>query len=563
MRGKAAVRRTAVEIEPDEIFLDSSNLPSLDPTQLEGRVEKPVSRVTLVVAGALFLLIVGIFGFRTYDLQIVQGAQYAAASDNNRLSHSLVFAERGVIYDRTGMELAWNEASDELPYAKRAYLSIPGLSHVVGYMRYPKADSAGIWWRTELAGVSGAEAWFNEGLTGINGYKIVEVDALGDIQREHIVEPSVGGSEITLSIDAGVQSKLASVLSNHARTQGFRGGAAVIMDIHTGELIAATSFPEYSQEAMTEGDAEAIRAYSESQSSPFLFRATAGAYTPGSIVKPFLAAAALNEGTITPQQSILSTGALTIPNPYNPDQPSIFKDWKAHGWTNMREAIAVSSDVYFYQVGGGFEGQQGLGISRIDEYFSRFGFGKGTGSIFPDEVRGIIPTPEWKEEVFDGDPWRLGDTYITSIGQYGMQVTPIQAVRAIAALANGGNLMRPTIVRGAMAQSTPVGIPDQHLQVAREGMRLAVTSEIGTARSLNIFGMEIAGKTGTAELGYRNEFMNSWVVGFWPYENPRYAFAVVLEHAPAGTLSGAAPGISSFFHWLIAEKSEYARGTAQ
>ena len=144
-----------------------------------------------------------------------------------------------------------------------------------------------------------------------------------------------------------------------------------------------------------------------------------------------------------------------------------------------------------------------------------------------------------------------------------MQVTPLQVVRAFAALANGGALPTPTIVRGAASESEKIAIPDEYMQVAREGMRLAVTSENGTARAINVGGMELAGKTGTAQLGYHNEFMNSWVVGFWPYENPRYAFAVVLEHAPAGTLSGAAPGMSSFFRWLADTKPEYANGTAE
>ena len=166
----------------------------------------------------------------------------------------------------------------------------------------------------------------------------------------------------------------------------------------------------------------------------------------------------------------------------------------------------------------------------------------------------MIPTPEWKKEMFEGDEWRLGDTFITAIGQFGFQITPLQAVRFTAALA-GGELLTPRIAPGPVT-AAPVGITEEHLQVAREGMRDAVVDG-GTAAALNIAGIEIAGKTGTAEVGERKQFMNSWVVGFWPASEPKYAFAVVLERAPAGTLSGASPGMRAFFEWLIAEKPEY------
>lgn len=558
-RGRNATQRIVgmhAEIEPDEIFLDSSNLPSLDPAQMEGRVERPFSRGSGIALGVAFLIVVVGFGFRAYDLQVVDGAAYAAAAASNRLAHSLIFAERGVIYDRNGIELAWNEPNDPLPYPRREYYASPGLAHLLGYVRYPRADDTGAWWRTELAGVSGTESLFDTQLAGENGNKILERDALGAVQREHLVEPATAGDDITLSVDAELQSKLYELLSQHARNFNFKGGAAAIIDVHTGELIALTSFPEYSSQAMVDADSEKIKQYTSSVSSPFLFRAVAGAYTPGSIVKPFVAAAALTEGIISPLKEIYSSGELVVPNPYDPGNPSIFKDWKAHGYTAMREALAVSSDVYFYEVGGGFGDQEGLGINRLDMYFQKFGFGKTTGSIFGDEVSGTIPTPEWKAEVFDNDPWRLGDTYITAIGQYGMQVTPLQVVRAFAALANGGTLLTPHVLKGEDSQGTSIAIKDEDLRVVREGMREAVTSEDGTARAMNVPGLKLAGKTGTAQLGTHNEWMNSWAVGFWPYDNPKYAFAVVLEHAPAGTNSGASPAMNPFFYWLVENRPD-------
>lgn len=141
----------------------------------------------------------------------------------------------------------------------------------------------------------------------------------------------------------------------------------------------------------------------------------------------------------------MSTGSISLENPYVPGTYSVFRDWKAHGWTDMREAIAVSSDVYFYAVGGGFEDQIGLGIERIVNYMEIFGIGEKTGVNFYDDLSGTIPSPSWKEEVFR-EPWRIGDTYITSIGQYGFRVTPLQMLKAVSSIANNGVMVTPKIL---------------------------------------------------------------------------------------------------------------------
>lgn len=549
------------EIAPDEIFLDSSNLPGHNERQFEGRVEKPVAGGALFGVGAVFVLVMLVFAVRAYNLEVTHGAAYFDASRNNRLERTLLFATRGLIYDRTGHELAWNSASST-SFALRRYSTLPGLAHLIGFVRYPKADQNGTWWREEYAGISGAELVFDAILRGNNGSTMVETDARGQVTREHIVAPPVNGSDIKLSIDAEVESELYSLLFAHARKQGFEGGASVIMDVRTGEILALTSFPEYDHAAFTEGKSKAIREAFQNLRTPLLNRAVAGAYTPGSIVKPIFAVAALNEGIISPDKQILSTGAITIPNPYDPKTPSVFRDWAVHGLVDMRTAIAVSSDEYFYTIGGGFGGQQGLGINRLDEYARKFGLGTTTGISLLGEAAGVIPTPAWKEEIFGAkDPWRIGNTYHTVIGQYGFQMTPIQAVRFISAIANGGRLLKPQLMASSTPEYSEVGIPDSYLQIVREGMRLAVVStrKDATVKSLNIGGIHIAAKTGTAQIGLRNESMNSWSVGFWPWENPHYAYATVLEKAPAGTLSGAAPAMLPFFQWLVANKSEYLK----
>lgn len=570
-------RQKGSEINPDEIFLDSTNLASMDESQFEGRVEFPISPTALLSVGIVFGIASLAFLGQAFNLQVVHGEEYAEISRENRIDRSVIFAARGIIYDKNGTPLAWNEAPSASAsttatstqiYPLRRYTELPGLAHILGYVSYPRKDESGNWWREEYTGVSGVEHTANAVLQGINGDVLIETDARGNKKREDMIVPPREGGNQYLAVDAEVQSKLFTLLSNHAANNKFQGGAAAIMDVKTGELLALTSFPEYDNAAFSDGDADAIRRANADARAPLLNRAISGVYTPGSIVKPIFAAAALAEGIISPEKEILSTGKLVVPNPYNPDKPSVFRDWKAHGWVDMRGAIAVSSDVYFYTVGGGFGGQPGLGISRIDSYARKFGLGRLTGIDLEGEVTGVIPTPEWKKEIFGEDePWRLGDTFITSIGQFGFQMTVAQAVRFTAAIANGGTLLRPSVEKlpesllFANKTNEEIDILPSYLKIARDGMRDAVTShwESRTARSLDIPGIEMAAKTGTAELGERNQYMNSWVVGFWPASDPKYAFAVVLEKAPAGTLSGAAPAMRGFFEWLISEKPEYVK----
>jgi penicillin-binding protein 2 len=485
------------------------------------------------------------------------------------LQSSIQFATRGLIYDRTGKELAWNElsaptsdASTTKEFASRKYISMPGLSHLLGWVRYPKQDKSGYWWREEYSGMSGLELAYDGLLAGQNGSTMVETDARGKLQRENIVSPPQNGEDLHLSIDADVQSELYQVLSQHAKDMGFVGGAAAIMDVQTGELIALTSFPEYDHQAFTDEDSKTVANASNDPSTPLLNRAISGLYAPGSIVKPIFAAAALNENIISPDKIIVSTGAISIPNPYDPEHPSLFHDWAVHGPIDMRTALAVSSDEYFYTIGGGYGGQKGLGIDRIDKYAKIFGLSQPTGIILLGEQDGVIPTPAWKAETFGtNDPWRIGDTYHTAIGQYGFQITPIQAVRFIAAIANGGKLLTPQLLASSTPQYGTVNIPDKDLQIIREGMRMAVASDRfdATVKALNLGGIQIAAKTGTAQIGTHNQYMNSWSVGFWPADHPKYAYAAVLERAPAGTASGAAPGLVPFFEWLIANRPEYTQ----
>ncbi|HRH24603.1 MAG TPA: penicillin-binding transpeptidase domain-containing protein, partial [Candidatus Paceibacterota bacterium] len=172
-----------------------------------------------------------------------------------------------------------------------------------------------------------------------------------------------------------------------------------------------------------------------------------------------------------------------------------------------------------------------------------------------NENSGFTPSPAWKEKTY-GEPWRIGDTYNTSIGQYAMQITPLEAVRAVAAVANGGKLLRPTLVKDAPIQGESIAISPESLKIAREGMRLGVTE--GTSIGLNPLSyVKAAGKTGTAQLGVHNEYYNSWAVGFFPYDKPKYAYVVVMERGPAGNPTGGIYVMSQVFSKLRYSAPEY------
>ncbi len=585
-RGRGA--RRGHEIDPDQIMLDSSNIPNYDTSQFEGRIEKPITRLALYSVCGTFALLALIFIIQAMQLQIVNGTQYKARSENNLLRPVPIFAGRGVILDRNGVMLAWNAPSQIPPssfsqeknqvlhassatnttlsaiqgedsVAVRQYATSTGLAHTVGYVQYPSKDNNGFYYQEDFQGVAGVEKYFDEDLKGDAGSRLVEVDARGKIISENVVKPPVQGKNITLSIDSRVQSALYNNIKDIANRVGFSGGAGIIMDVHSGEVLAVTSYPEYSSQVMSDKtDSKAVRALLNNSSLPFLNRAIDGLYTPGSIVKPYVALGVLNENIIDPSTIIVTTGSISIPNPYDPTKSTIFRDWKNLGSLDLRHAIAMSSDAYFYTVGGGYKDQKGLGIANIDTYLRMFGLGTTTMGAAPSFLlnkAGTIPTPEWKKKTFN-ENWYIGDTYHTAIGQYGFQVTPMQIIRGVSAIANKGILLTPTIIKGEAPQvESTVDIPQKYFTIVHEGMRLG--TQIGTTVALNVPYVNIAGKSGTAELGVAKDKVNSWITGFWPYENPKYAFAIILEKGSVHNLIGGAAAMRQQLDWMNANTPEY------
>lgn len=545
------------EIHPDEILIDSENVSEFDTDQFEGRIERPIKRSQLAAAGGAIAVIVVLLFVRAGMLQVVHGQEYATQAEQNQLAEQTIFADRGAIVDRNGVQLAWNERERvEDDFAKRVYASMRGLAHAVGYTKAPAKDSSGNYFRTIFEGLDGAEQAYNDILGGQNGLELTETNALGEVVSQATTRAPVAGDTLRLSLDAKVTEGLYDILAKNASAANFQGAAGVIMDVRTGELVALTSYPEYDQNSMAQGEREAIASYNSDKRQPFLDRAIDGLYAPGSIIKPIMAAAGLTEGVITPQTLITSTGQISIPNPYDPSKPTVFRDWRVNGTMTVRDAIAVSSDVFFYEVGGGFGAQKGIGIANIDKYLKMFGYGTDAGLKGFSSKSGTIPTPEWKAATFPNDPtWRIGNTYHTAIGQFGTQVTPLQAVREAAALANGGTLITPTLLASSTPQGTKIPIAADVMQVVREGMRQGVTS--GIATSINFPWVHAAAKTGTAEIGLKNEYWNAWMIGFWPYENPKYAWAIVLDRGPAHTSTGGNAVMSQFFTWMHDNAPEY------
>ncbi len=547
------------DINPEDIFLDSANLPGFDEHALEGRIEKPMGHTAFMFVKFVFAFIIIALTGKLWFLGVKNGDVYAQISDQNRLAETFIFANRGVILDRNGVELATNDIKgEESDFAGRLYAPIKGVAHVVGYLKYPKKDKSGVYYEKEYQPRDGVERAYNDLLKGKNGRKLVETDVSGKVTSQSIVEEPQNGLTLNLSVDAKITEVMHKAIASLANSNGFIGGAGVIMDVKTGEIIVLTSYPEYDQNAMTRGiDQATFNTLINSSGKPFLNKAVGGLYTPGSILKPIIALAALNEKIISPNKEIFSSGSISVPNPYDPTKPSIFRDWKAHGYTAMREAIAVSSDTYFYSIGGGFGDQRGLGIGLIDKYLKLFMVEEPTGIELGGEPKGIIPTPEWKARAFNGDIWRLGDTFITSIGQFGTQVTPLNAARFIGAIANKGTLLKPSLIKGG-AENPVVGtlnFSPADWAVIHEGMREGVS--YGTSVGINVPYVTAAGKTGTAEVGAGKKYVHSWSVGFFPYEHPRYAWAVIMERGPSTNQIGATSIMRQVFDWMSVNTPQY------
>ncbi len=400
-------------------------------------------------------------------------------------------------------------------------------SHVLGYVGL--ADEHDLNADENLSpedevGKSGLEAEYDSTLRGVKGITRTILDARQQAQgTSYRVEPQQGQPLYTF-IDKELQEYVYTRLSDQIKSLDAKGGVGIVLDAQGGAVRALVSLPSF--------DVNDIPAYLSAADQPLFDRAVSGTYSPGSTIKPLVALAALEEHVLSPAKQFFSSGALTVPNPYHPDQPSVFHDWKPQGWVDMRSAIAQSSDVYFYIVGGGYGDQTGLGIDRLRTWWQTFDLDKPTGIDLPSEGKGFLPSPVW-QEASGGGIWRVGDTYHVTIGQGAFVVTPIELANYVSAIANGGDLYVPRLnqeVPEKLLQHIPLQSDD--LTVVQEGMRQAVTSPKGTAYLLSFLPFEVAAKTGSAQVGTVS--LNAFTVGYAPYHDPKIVFMFMIEGAQEG-----------------------------
>ena len=445
---------------------------------------------------------------------------------------------------------------------KRDYFESYYFSHLLGFLGKVSGDdikSDSFYTPLDSIGKAGLEVKYEKKLRGTPGKIAVVVDSSNKVLNILTAKEPVAGNNLVLNIDKDLQKILTDSLIRKMADTGSLAVAAVVMNPKSGEVLSLVSLPSFDNNIFNSDlSGKAYNALSNDKTRPFFNRAVSGAYASGSTIKPFMAVAALSENIISPEYKIDDTlGFITIPNQYDPDITYIFRDWKAHGFVDMRRAIAVSANVYFYVIGGGYKNIKGLGIDRIDKYFRLFGFGSPLGIDLPGETGGLVPNPSWKKSV-KNEGWFTGDTYNVSIGQGDVLVTPLQLASAISAIANNGTLYQPMIVSkitdsygNVLEEFSPkiirtIDIDGEDFKVIKEGMREAVTD--GSAYLLKDLPIEVAGKTGTAQVTNTFRKTNAWFTGFAPYENPEIALAIVIEGAGEGS-AAAVPVAKEVFGW--------------
>lgn len=546
------------DLSPDEIFLDQSNMPGYTRERLEGVIERPISRGSYFLFASFLVVFCLVLLTRSAWLQIVRGNELKGRSESNYIEKTYLEPPRGIIYDRNGNTIVLNEAvkdsKGDIKYVRKPRDPF-AFSHLLGFIgKISEEDQkrgSNIEGISEI-GKGGIEKQYDDKLRGIPGEQDQELDARGNVISEGLVRNSRAGENISLEIDAPLQEVVYRALDETVTERGFRGGAAIIFNIKTGAVLSLVSAPSFDLNMFSRSiDPEEAKKIFSDLRSPFYNRAVSGAFAPGSIVKPFIAMAALEEGTIDPNKQIFSSGALSVPDPYHPGKFSVFLDWKAHGYVDMRRAIAVSSNVYFFTVGGGFGDVKGLGIQKIKSWLHFFGLDTPTGIDLAGEASGFLPDPAWKEKAKPDNPtWRIGDTYNTSIGQGDVLVTPFEMARALGMLATRGKIVTPHILKTDkvdIKDSSP--LKDENYQIVAEGMKKAAEAG-GTASGISWAPFPVGAKTGTAEIGKKDR-VNSWFMGYMPYDNPTFGMVVLMESGPRANLVGATYVASETFRWLV------------
>lgn len=440
----------------------------------------------------------------------------------------------------------------------RQYVSPLTFSHILGYVGRVSAEDIQknpLYDKLEKIGRAGIESFYEDNLRGQNGEIQIQRNAYMEILGQSIVKQPVAGNNLYLTIDSDLQEYSYNRLAQQIKGLGReRGGVVIISDPQSGKILSLISYPGYDINRLSRGlTVKEFESIKNSKLNPLFNRAVSGLYNPGSTIKPIMAIAALEESIIDPFQKIETHGYISIPNPYFPDQPSIFVDWRNNGTVDMQEAIARSSNVYFYIIGGGYENMVGLGIERIKNYLEKFQFNLVTGIDLPAEKIGNIPDEKTK------NPWRIGDTYNVSIGQGDLLTTPIRLLTSLNVIANGGKILRPYLLdrikdnnQRTIFQNETQIVEDNFLdaknvEIVKKGMQKTVTSPLGTAHVLSDLPFSVGGKSGSAQTA-ANTKINALFYAFAPYDNPKISILILIEDVPEGSLN-AIPVAKDILMW--------------
>ncbi len=456
----------------------------------------------------------------------------------------------------------WRFPGVELvPYLGRVYPYGDLFTHVVGYVsRIDDKDLAALGdagGAYTHAGKTGLERYYETSLRGRPGFRRLETNVAGRTVRALDTLPAVPGTDLKLSIDAELQRAMVDAF-------GQLEGSAVAVDPRSGEILAMVSLPSFDANLFVNGISHAdFKALNDNPSRPQFNRVVLGGVAPGSTIKPLTALAGLDSGVRQPDDRILSTGVFRLPGMRG-------RGWLdgVHGWTDARKSIYESVNTYYYQLA------LDLGVQRYDAYMARYGFGQKTGIDLAGEIEGIVPSPATKMK-YAGQRWYPGDLVNSSIGQGLWKVSPLQLVRGVAAIADGGNLRRPHLAMERRAgfdapwqrlpQSPPVRISDHpgNVQVIQEGMEMTTGGSGTAARVFRGAPYRSAGKTGTAQVVNRGatavdpRSLPLWkrhralYIGYAPAEAPTIAVAVAVEGGGFGA-DTAAPIVRKVFDaWLL------------
>lgn len=481
----------------------------------------------------------------------------------------------------------------------REYISGTITSGVLGYLRRIEPGDLQLLPEdvyepdTDRIGAVGVEGQMEDFLRGTKGQRTVEEDVVGrEIRTVGDIVPPVPGHNVQLTLDLGLQQLTYDALAEQLDTLNRRAGrtvtergVAIAMNPRTGEILAMVSLPSYdnnlfSKPVIRQAELDAI---TTDPYLPLINHAFQSAFPPGSTFKIVPAAAALQEGIITPRTIINDPGVILVPNQYAPDNLALAQ--KFYGWyrpgfgdQNVVQALQHSVNVFFYKIGGGYHVPDepefdGLGIDRLRDYTLKFGFGEPTGIDLIGEAPGFVPDPIWKRR-FTTENWTLGDTYNMSIGQGYLTATPLQVLNAFAAVANDGIQMVPQIVRQVtdadgrvVASFSPramrqIPVDFENLQVVQQGLDAVVNVETGTGLAARLDNVRVAGKTGTAEycddMAQKNGDClyptripsHAWFAAYAPEEDPQIAVVVFVYNGGEGSETAAPVAAKILKYWF-------------